>query len=89
MYAESAEGPAGVRPARRAAVCERQPTHRCAHTHSLSRIESDDSTLLIHHPIGHALNKITKDIINRSKLLQGYRIQSVATLGHPPIVPPH
>lgn len=26
---------------------------------------------------GHALNKITKDLINRSKLIQGYRVQSV------------
>ncbi|CEQ39985.1 SPOSA6832_01558, partial [Sporobolomyces salmonicolor] len=29
---------------------------------------------------GHALNKITKDIINRSKLIQGHRIQSVHLL---------
>lgn len=27
--------------------------------------------------IGHALNKILKDLINRSKLLQGFRIQFV------------
>lgn len=26
---------------------------------------------------GHALNKITKDLINRSKLIQGYRVQCV------------
>lgn len=32
---------------------------------------------------GHALNKITKDIINRSKLIQGHRIQSVSALALP------
>lgn len=28
---------------------------------------------------GHALNKVTKDLINRSKLIQGHRVQCVAS----------
>lgn len=38
---------------------------------------------------GHALNKITKDLINRSKLIQGYRIEYVSlSLRLCPLVPP-
>jgi isoleucyl-tRNA synthetase len=34
---------------------------------------------------GHALNKITKDLINRSKLIQGYRVQSVSLCSFLPL----
>ena len=61
-----------VRPSRWAAVCKREPSYGCVQCLFIVKL------CLKHAPyIGHALNKIVKDIINRYQVIRGRRVKCV------------